>query len=121
MTDFRADIYAALVADPALAALVGTRIYPDSAPQNPAMPFIVYYEFANPVQQSLSGPVAVDRPRIQYSTYSTSYAQSLAVIAALRTAILSCDFPIVIEDERGTSDMTTGLHRRDLDVRISHG
>lgn len=118
---FRADIYAALVADPTLVALVGTRIYPEKAPQDPTLPFIVYYEFANPVRQSLSGPVAVDRPRVQYSTYSTSYAQSLAVVAALRDAVLSIDLPIVIEDERGGADMTTGLHRRDLDVRISHG
>lgn len=117
---FQSDLYAALSADVGLAALIGTRLYPNDAPPDVAVPFVVYYEFATPREQLMSNAIGVSKPRIQYSCYADTYSSAVAVIDALRAAVLTLPYPIVLEDERGNQDVTTGLHRRDLDVRIVH-
>ena len=117
---FLADLYASLHADAGLTALVGARLYPNDAPPDPVVPFVIYYEFATPREQLMSNAVGVSKPRIQYSTYADTYADALAVTDALRAAVLTLPYPLVLEDERGNQDVTTGLHRRDLDVRIVH-
>jgi len=117
---FQSDLYGYLTANAGLTALVGTRLYPNEAPNDPVVPFIVYYEFATPREQLMSNAVGVSKPRIQYSTYADTYADALAVTDALRAAVLTLPYPLVLEDERGNQDVTTGLHRRDLDVRIVH-
>jgi len=117
---FHTDLYTEISADAALAALVGTRIYPNDTPPDVETPFIVYYEFATPREQSMDCSIQVSKPRIQYSIYADTYTDALAVGDALRAALGASSFMIIYEDERGNQDMTTALHRRDLDVRISH-
>jgi len=117
---FQSDVYGYLTANAGLTALVGTRLYPNEAPNDPVVPFIVYYEFATPREQLMGNAIGVSKPRIQYSCYADTYTEAVAVIDALRAAVLALPYPIVFEDERGNQDVTTGLHRRDLDVRIVH-
>lgn len=117
---FLADLYSSLHADASLTALVGARLYPNEAPPDVAVPFVIYYEFATPREQLMSNAVGVSKPRIQYSVYADTYTDALAVTDALRAAVTALPYPIVLEDERGSQDVTTGLHRRDLDVRIVH-
>lgn len=117
---FQSDLYALLAANAGLTALIGTRLYPNEAPNDVGVPFVIYYEFATPREQLMSNAIGVSKPRIQYSAYADTYADVLAVIDALRAAVLTLPYPIVLEDERGNQDVTTGLHRRDLDVRIVH-
>lgn len=120
MADFQSDLFTALSGYAGLSTLVGNRIYPNGAPQDPATPFIVYYEFATPREQTMSCDIAVSKPRIQYSIYGTSYHQVLDVAAALRSALDASTYMVIYEDERGNKDMTSGLNRRDIDVRITH-
>jgi hypothetical protein len=117
---FQSDLYTLLANDSPLGNLVADRIYPNLAPQDPVLPYVIYYEFATPVEQVFPGSIAVSKPRIQYSVYANLYSEALAVVEALKTALLTSGWPVVFEDERGSSEMTTGLHRRDLDVRIPH-
>jgi len=117
---FQADIFTALSTDVALSALIEDRLYPNGAPQDPVLPYIVYYEFATPREQGFRNDIMVSKPRIQYSIYADSYAGALAVADALRAALISSDYMVIFEDERGNRDMTTGLNRRDVDVRIAH-
>jgi len=117
---FQADLYAALSGNAGLTALIGTRLYPNEAPQDPTLPYIVYYEFATPREQLMSNAIGVSKPRIQYSIYAESYTSALAVADALRPALLGSGFMVVLEDERGSNDMTSGLNRRDIDARIIH-
>ena len=117
---FQSDVYSALTGNSAVAALIGTRLYPNDVPNDPVVPFVVYYEFATPREQLMSNEIGISKPRIQYSTYADTYTDALAVTDALRAAITALPYPVVLEDERGNQDVTTGLHRRDLDVRIVH-
>jgi len=117
---FQSDLHATLTGSAGLAALIGTRLYPNESAQSPTLPFIVYYEFATPREQSLDGAIAVTKARIQYSIYAETYAQALGVADALRDALQASSYLVVYEDERANNDMVSGLERRDLDVRIVH-
>jgi hypothetical protein len=117
---FISDLFTSLTTDPSLSALIGTRLYPNDAPQDPVLPFIVYYEFANPCDQAMTGQIAVNKPRVQYSIYAGSYVDAMAVADALRPALLATGELVVFEDERGNNEATTGMHRRDIDVRFSY-
>jgi hypothetical protein len=117
---FQADLYTYLHANAGLTALIGARLYPNDAPPDVVVPFVVYYEFATPREQLMSCAIGVSKPRIQYSTYADTYADALAVTDALRAAFTASTYLVTYEDERGNQDVTTGLHRRDLDVRIVH-
>jgi hypothetical protein len=116
---FQADIIATLLADGPLGALIGERLWPDSAPEDAVMPFVVVWEFASGFEHTFS-TVAVTAPLLQFVIYDTSYGGSLAVAEALRAALLATDYPLTFEDERSIKDMTTGIHRRDLDVKVPH-
>jgi hypothetical protein len=65
---FQADLYTYLHANAGLTALIGARLYPNDAPPDVVVPFVVYYEFATPREQLMSCAVAISKPRIQYST-----------------------------------------------------
>ena len=116
---FQADMITALLADNGLKALIGTRLWPDAAQQTATPPFIVMWEFATKFNHTLRG-VAATSPLLQFVIYDTSYGGALAVADALRAALLTTSYPLVFEDERSIRDMTTGMHRRDVDVKVSH-
>jgi hypothetical protein len=108
------------MADLDLTTLIGTRLYPGFAPQDAELPFVIYYEFANPIEQVFGNAIALERPRIQYSVYGLTFADCLDTVEALKGALVAFTSPIVFEDERAYHDVTTSLYRRDLDARIPH-
>jgi hypothetical protein len=116
---FQADIISTLLADNGLSALIAARLWPDAAPQEATTPFIVVWEFATGFQHTLKA-LAVTTPLLQFVIYDTSYGGALAVADALRTALLTTSYPLLFEDERSIRDMTTGLYRRDVDVKVAH-
>lgn len=116
---FQGDLFTHLTTDAGLSAIIATRLYPSFAPPDPMLPFVVYYEFAMPIEQTFRS-VAVNKPRIQYSIYGEHYDDCLDVAAALRTALLSFESPVTFEDERAYHDVTTGLYRRDIDAKVPY-
>ena len=116
---FQADIIAALLADVPLGVLIGDRLWPDAAPSDATTPFVVLWEFATGFEHTFKS-VAVTSPLLQFVIYATSYGGALAVAEALRAALLTTAYPLVFEDERSIRDMTTGLYRRDVDVKVAH-
>lgn len=122
MADFQADLDDILMAHAGLTALVGDRIYPNGEPTSgaPQLPYIIMYEFATPREGSFADPCAVSKPRIQYSIYAVGYGAAKDVADQLRGALKGSPWPIIFEDERGNKDATSGINRRDVDVRISH-
>jgi hypothetical protein len=61
----RQGLYAHLRADPALAPLVGRRIYPDVAPAKAGVPSLVYSVLADARQGNLDGRTGVREARVQ--------------------------------------------------------
>lgn len=79
---------AALLAAPAVSALVGTRVYPMLLPQSPTLPAIVYQRISS-VPDHLLGEQSWRAPcRVQLSLWASTYdamrALTIAVEAALR-------------------------------------
>ena len=117
----QADIIALLLADDPLEALIGERLWPDGVPDaTPITPFIVVWDVGTNFDHVMGGSVAVTTPLLQFVIYHTSYGGALEVADALRAALLTTSYPITFEDERSIRDMTTGMHRRDVDVRMAH-
>lgn len=77
-----------LLADAGVAALVGTRVYPNFEPQDAALPAVAYQAIGGP-----SGEIGHNRERefrqlrIMYTVTAATYASAKAVAAAIRTAL----------------------------------
>ena len=77
-----------LIADPAVYALVGTRIYPDELPQSPTFPALVYFRAsAMPEGLTQDSHVGPERPRLQIDAWATSRAQTDQVYIAVKAAL----------------------------------
>lgn len=87
MADIEAVLYAKLIADSGLSALIGTRVYPNVIPQNATLPAIAYQRISTRQTVSHSGPSNLYRPRFQFTAVSTTYANVKAVAGALRDAL----------------------------------
>jgi len=83
-------LYSLLSADEGVLALVSTRIYPLTAPQEAEMPFVVYTRVSSNRLYSLTGYSNLEYPRMQVDCYGVTYSEmkllSEAVIAALRSS-----------------------------------
>lgn len=83
-------IHDLMAADPGLAALVSTRIYPGRLPQQTPMPAISY-EFVSgseilPINAQAGG--ALMKSRVQVTALAKSYSDCKAVLEAVRKAVL---------------------------------
>jgi Protein of unknown function (DUF3168) len=77
-----------LINDPAVSALVGTRIYPDQLPQAPTYPALVYIRASclpdGLTQDAHVGPA---RPRIQIDSWSESRSKTDEVYLAVKACL----------------------------------
>jgi hypothetical protein len=62
-----------LKTDPAVAAVVGDRIYPVIAPATAAIPFVVWRRSAVQREQTLSGPAGMPSVTLQFDMYAETY------------------------------------------------
>ena len=72
-----------LVADPAVAALVGTRAYQTALPREPTFPAITY-QMVSRVQDSLTGIV---QARMQYTYLATTWKGAADLADAVRCCL----------------------------------
>jgi len=79
-------LFALLSQEPAVRALVATRIYPLRAPEGQARPYVLYQL----ISRVPDGPPACrfgDVARVQLSLFADSYAQVSALAAACRAVL----------------------------------
>jgi hypothetical protein len=83
-------LYTLLSGNAGVVALVATRIYPLTAPQEAAMPYVVYTRVSSGRLYSLTGYSNLEYPRMQVDCYGTTYSEakllSEAVVTAIRAA-----------------------------------
>ena len=72
-----------LVADPAVAALVGTRAYQTALPREPTFPAVTY-QMVSRVQDSLTGIV---QARMQYTCMATTWKGAADLADAVRCCL----------------------------------
>lgn len=80
-------VYTILKAAPAVAAIVSTRIYPLSAPQGAAVPFVTYQRISGERTRDTRGPTGRARSRIQVDGYASGYAAAKTLANAVRQAL----------------------------------
>lgn len=80
-------LYAYLVADAGVAALIGTRLYPLLVPQDAALPAMAYQRISGPRDHTHDGASGLAMARIQFTAVGSSYSEAKSVMAALRAAL----------------------------------
>ena len=88
----------ALIANPAVAALAGTRIYPIIAPASASLPFITWRRSGIKREQTLSGPMGTPTVTVDFTMYGTTYEEVRDMADKARR---------VLDGYGGTSDNTT--------------
>lgn len=121
---------AILTADPQMALLLSGRIHWMLAPQSETgVPYLVLSVISKSQDQNYQGISGLTESRIQFDTYTSTFADACAISDALihlltiqrtSTGILGCfvqstrDF---VDDARGSSSR---LYRRSTDVFVFH-
>lgn len=70
-----------------LSALVGTRIYYVTAPQNVATPYIVFFRVSSVPEYSLAGHSNLINARFQFDIYADTYYETRLIAAQIQLAI----------------------------------
>lgn len=76
-----------LAANADFTALVGTKVYPQRAPQNTDYPYCVYSIISSIPVDTKDRPASLDAVRVQIDIFSNTYAEAQALTGYLRTAI----------------------------------
>lgn len=79
--------YAYLSTYPDLVTLIGTRLYPDTLPQEPTLPAVVYERVSTPRLSQHTGVVAGGQVRMQYTVFALTRASARAIAAQLVAAL----------------------------------
>lgn len=72
-----------LLADTALAGLIGGRMYPERAPQGAARPLVVFELVSTGRDYTHEGDSGYRRQRVQFNAYAERYATARAVADAM--------------------------------------
>lgn len=80
-------IYSLLTGDAGVAALLGTRVYPEVLPQNPSYPAITYQVVSGGSEYEMEGPANQASPRVQIDCYAESAEGAIALKGAVMAAL----------------------------------
>ncbi len=129
MADFQASIRARLIADSAVAAVVGARVHWVERPQLSGLPAITLQTVSDPRPQHLKGNDGARATRVQVDCWSAKYADALSLARKVIGALAN---PATISGKRfgatrvdGQRDLGedvngTFVHRQSVDLNIWH-
>lgn len=80
-------LYPLLSTSPPLTALVGPRIYPVTAPQDVAKPYLVWSPVGVSTERYLANPEDVDYDRVSVDCWALDYPTANAIAKAARAAL----------------------------------
>jgi hypothetical protein len=80
-------IYSHLIADAGVSALVSTRVYPLTIPQDIALPAIAYQRISGPRISAHDGPTGLARARIQVTCQASTYTAAKGLAMEVRQAL----------------------------------
>lgn len=123
-----ASLFTFLTSDPAVSALIGTRMYPGVIPQGGLQPCIVYAKTSRTRQQLFCGTDGLLLTRIDIDCYAKRYIESVALANAVTAALqdFSGDMAglavprVFLENEIDLSDIEPGLYRQSMTWALWH-
>lgn len=80
-------VYARLTGVPAIAALIGTRVYPALAPMGATLPYVVYQHISGVRETAFGDDPGIARARIQVAAWSDEYSEARQVAEAVRQGL----------------------------------
>lgn len=80
-------LVAHLLADADVSALIDDRIFPNVAPQDAALPLLVYQRISSPRVRSQSGPSGLAHPRFQIRAKAATYAGARDLANKVRVSL----------------------------------
>lgn len=116
-----AAIYSMLKDDSAVAALVGTRIYPELAEEGAATPYVVYSVVSNtPVDTKESAPV--DEAQLEVFSVADTYAAANDLADKVRTALArkgkKVYGTVTVQSVKYTNEVTEVSAARDMYISV---
>lgn len=76
-----------LIRAPAVAILLGTRVYPILAPASAALPFVVTRRSGINREHTLAGPMGVPTVSVEFQTYAATYEEARQVADRVRSVL----------------------------------
>jgi len=76
-----------LVTNTAVAALIGSRVFPVLAPATAALPFVTWRRISVQRQQSLSGPIGVPTVSLSVDIFAETYEAARDIADAVRRCL----------------------------------
>lgn len=70
-----------------LAALVSTRIYPLTAPQDAAQPYLTYSKISETKHHASTADISLTTTRFEVSVWGATYATTKAAVAQVKAAL----------------------------------
>lgn len=122
---WQSDLYDALIADGTVSGLVGTRVFPDVAPGNATVPYIVYQHISETGETPFSGGRGVTFPLVQISCWDDGKAGAVALASAVSGAVEGVNLPgsanasMGFVNQQSTRDQQTKLYGEQIDFRVS--
>ncbi len=83
------DLRAFVIANGAVTALIGTRMFPQRVPQGQAMPAIRYNHIATTSAIALAGVLGLAETTMQLDCYADTYAESIDLAEKVRVALVA--------------------------------
>jgi hypothetical protein len=80
-------IYQVISGNEAVSALIEDRVYPNLAPPDIALPYIVFQVIGGEFEHTMEGPAADSNPRVQVSCIAGSVEDAAALAAAVETLL----------------------------------
>lgn len=77
----------ALIADPAVAAVVGQRVYPVVAPASASLPFVTWRRTGVQRSQTLSGPMGMGVVVLSVDVYADTYGEARDIADKCRAVL----------------------------------
>lgn len=112
------DLYAALSANTALAAIVGARIYPDAIPEDQALPAVVYQRASTAPISTIHGSAIAEDVRFSITAWAKTRATADGAADAIAAALVAAEHNP--GDRSGGIDTETGLFATSTEVEWFH-
>lgn len=116
-------IYSKLAAATAVAALVGSGIYPLQAPQGASFPYVIFQHIGSTVAATHKEAASSNLRLFQFASFAATYEAATAlrdaVTAALDTNALDTGESPTLDDERDADfDEVANVYRADCDFLV---
>ena len=113
----QANVYAALAAAAAVTAIVGTRIYPDEAPEDTEPPLVIHQATSIEPEYALDGALAFRRSIVSLTCWAATRAQANALADACAAALVSATMRWSGRDD-SVFDVETGNYASVIAVEV---